>query len=95
MQSDVGIALVELRQEDDLINFWEFVQCDSPPLEFSLPPFWLETGSSPGKLSLMAVDIHGNIFRAGFIGYEDFMKPVESLRQKKTVLTIEESPKKT
>ena len=91
IQSDVGIGLVELRRKDELINFWEFVQCS--PIEFSLPESWLETGTSPEELSIMAVDIDGNICKCAFVAYEEFMKGVEcsEVKTERKVLETEDS----
>ena len=83
--------MVELRKNDELINFWEFAQC--APMEFSLPESWWESGTSREEMNIMTVDIAGNICRSGFVGYEEFMKSVghSAVKPDDKVLEIEES----
>ena len=80
IESDIGIGLVELRKNDELINFWEFARCS--PTEFSLPESWWKPGTSSEKMEIMAVDTDGNICRSGFVRYDEFMKGTDCLEEK-------------
>ena len=41
-------------------------------MEFSVPESWWKSATSHDEITVMAVDIDGNICRCGFFGYEQF-----------------------
>ncbi|XP_028419223.1 uncharacterized protein LOC114544954, partial [Dendronephthya gigantea] len=72
IQSDIGIGLVELRENDELLDFREFVQ--RAVTVFSLPESWWNLGTNGKELCLVTVDVGGNISRFCFVGYEKFVE---------------------